>query len=249
MADIIDKTANLPVDEEIGAKEVSTPPASIGEMDYTAKYADEFYEDYINSFEQRKSKKRLFRFFKRVFDIVTSALGLIILSPVFLGIAIAIKCDSKGPVIFRQDRVGKGGRLFVCLKFRSMRIDAPKNAPTSQLKDPEQYYTKVGKFLRKTSLDELPQLWCVFIGKMSLVGYRPLVPHEVKANAMRARLGVFSMRPGITGHAQVMGRDGVYYKNKAILDAYYVKHASPWFDLKILFQTVGVVASFFMGKD
>ena len=217
------------------------PPASLEEMDYELQYSDDYYENYISNFVQRKSKKRFFRFAKRFGDIFISAFSMLFLSPLFLAIAVAVKCDSKGPVVFKQNRVGRGGREFKCLKFRSMRIDAPKNAPTSLLENPEQYYTKVGRFLRKTSLDELPQLWCVFIGRMSIIGYRPLVPNEIKANEMRAKLGVFSMRPGISGLAQVKGRDNVYYKNKALLDAEYVKKASIWLDIKLVIQTVLVV--------
>ena len=220
--------------------EVSSP-TSLDEMDYSVRYSREYYEDYINSFTPNTKKRFVYRFLKRTFDIFASALAMLLLSPVFLVVAIAIKCESKGPVIFKQPRVGKDGKLFNCLKFRSMRTDAPKNTPTSQLENPETYYTKVGRFLRKTSIDEFPQFWCVFIGKMSFIGYRPLVPNEVKANEMRRRLGVFAMRPGISGYAQVKGRDDVYYRNKAILDAEYVKRASLVFDIKLVFETVAVV--------
>ena len=122
-----------------------------------------------------------------------------------------------------------------------MRIDAPHNCATSNLDNPEQYITKVGRFLRKTSLDELPQLFCCLFGTMSLIGYRPLILAEKNCNDMRNKLGVFSMRPGISGYAQVYGRDDVYYKNKAILDAEYVKKSSIWLDIKLIFQTILVV--------
>lgn len=205
------------------------------------KYTDDFYKEYIKNFAPCKKKKLFYRFFKRIFDFVVSLFALIVLSPIMLVIAIAVKCDSKGPVIFKQKRVGKGGKEFNFYKFRSMRTDAPHDCATSILEDPKQYLTKTGKFLRKTSLDELPQLWCVFVGSMSIIGYRPLVLTEEKCNKMREQLGVFEMRPGISGYAQVYGRDDVYYKNKAILDAEYVKKASLWFDLKLMFQTVAVV--------
>lgn len=227
------------VEEEQDA--ILIEPVSVEKMDYACKYSDTFYLNYIEYFVANPKKRRGFRFIKRFGDILASGLALLLLWPLMLVIAIAIKCDSRGSVIFRQKRVGRNGKLFNCLKFRSMRTDAPKNAPTSLLESPEQYYTRVGKFLRKTSLDELPQLWCVFIGKMSVIGYRPLVPNEEKANDMRARLGVFAMRPGISGLAQVRGRDEVYYKNKAILDAEYVKKATVWLDIKLLFKTVAVV--------
>ncbi len=211
------------------------------EFNYKVEHSDEYYEEYIKNFQPNKKKRLLYRFIKRSFDIIVSLLMLIVLSPVMLVLAILIKCDSKGPVIFKQERMGRNEKTFYCYKFRSMRIDAPHDCATSCLEHPEQYQTRVGRVLRKLSLDELPQLWCVFIGTMSFIGYRPLVLTEKKCNEMRRRLGVFAVRPGISGYAQVHGRDEVYYKNKAILDAEYVKKASLWLDLKLLFQTVAVV--------
>jgi len=210
-------------------------------FDHKIKYSDEYYEAYISRFKKNSSKRYFYRFVKRSFDIVMSLLGLILSSPIFIFTAIAIKIDSRGPIIFKQKRLGKGGKVFHCLKFRSMKIDTPRECATSLLANPETHYTRVGKFIRKLSIDELPQLWCVFIGKMSFIGYRPLILTEANCNDMRAALGVFSARPGISGYAQVHGRDNVYYKNKAILDAIYVKKASLWLDIKIIFQTVWVV--------
>ncbi len=210
-------------------------------FDHTVEHSDEYYEQYIANFVPNTKKRWGYRFLKRGLDIIVSLLMLIVLSPVMLAIAIAIKCDSKGRVIFRQKRMGRNGKTFYCYKFRSMKIDAPKECPTSCLKNPEQYQTRVGRILRKLSLDELPQLWCVLIGTMSIIGYRPLVLTEEKCNEMRRRLSVFSLRPGISGYAQVLGRDEVYYKNKAVLDAEYVKNASLWFDIKLMFQTVSIV--------
>jgi len=212
-----------------------------GIVDPQLEYPDSFYEKLIAEFKPNQKKRFVYRFLKRLFDIVLSAILLTLLFPVMLVLAIVIKLDSKGPAIFKQDRMGKDGKIFRCYKFRSMRIDAPKDCATSRLENSEQYQTKIGRVLRRLSLDELPQLWCVFIGTMSFIGYRPLVLTEEKCNDMRARLGVFAARPGISGYAQVRGRDDVYYKNKAIMDAYYVKHASLGFDLKILIQTVAVV--------
>ena len=226
------------VEEKTAEAKVDTSKTE--DIDWRIEYPDEFYEEYIEKFEQTKKKKYFYRFVKRAFDIFVSLLGLIIASPLFLGIAIAIKIDSKGPVIFKQDRVGRGGKVFKCLKFRSMKIDAPHDCPTMDLQNPERHYTKVGKFIRKLSLDELPQLWCVFIGQMSFLGYRPLVVSE-ECNEMRARLGVFKMRPGISGYAQVHGRDDLYFKNKALLDSIYVKNASLLFDIKLFFKTIWVV--------
>ncbi len=210
-------------------------------FDHTVIHEDAFYDEYVKNFKQNNKKRKAYRFFKRICDLFFAFLFLIIFSPAMLIIAIAIKCDSKGPIIFKQERVGQNGKIFKCYKFRSMKIEAPKNCATSCLQSPERYWTKVGKVLRKLSLDELPQLWCIFIGKMSFVGYRPLILSEKKCNDLRDKLGVFTLKPGITGFAQVHGRDDVYYKNKALLDAEYVKRANLFFDAKLLFQTVGVV--------
>lgn len=227
---------------ELSESEVADEEYVMGEpFDHTVKHSDTYYEQYIQSFVPNKKRRLFYRFVKRSFDIVVSLLALIVFSPIMLIIAIAIKCDSEGSVIFKQKRLGKNGRVFYCYKFRSMTIDAPKDCPTSRLENPEQYQTRLGRFLRKTSLDELPQLWCVFTGTMSIIGYRPLVLTEEKCNEMRWRLNVFWARPGISGYAQVHGRDNVYYKNKAVLDAEYVKRASLILDLKLIFQTVMVV--------
>ena len=210
-------------------------------FDHTVKHSDTYYEQYITAFEPNTKRRWLYRFVKRIADIVAAVFVLAVLLPIMLLIAIAVKCDSKGPAIFKQARVGRNGKPFWCYKFRTMRIDAPHDLATSLLENPAQYRTRVGKLLRKTSLDELPQLWCVLLGTMSFIGYRPLVLTEENCNDMRARLGVFSLRPGISGYAQVCGRDDVYYKNKAILDAIYVKKASLWFDFKLVFKTIAVV--------
>lgn len=218
-------------------------------FDHTIEHSDIYYEQYIKNFVSNPKKRLFYRFVKRSFDIVVSLLMLILLSPIMLIIAIVIKCDSKGSVIFKQKRIGRNGKPFNCYKFRSMKIDAPHDCATSRLVNSEQYQTRFGRFLRKTSLDELPQLWCVFIGSMSFIGYRPVVSTEEKCNEMRSRLNVFSVRPGISGYAQVQGRDNVYYKNKAILDAEYVNKASLLLDLKLIFQTVAVVLSHKGNRD
>lgn len=205
------------------------------------QYDDKHYESYIQAFVPNKKRRLFYCFVKRAFDISASFILLLILLPLFLVIATAIKIESRGPVIFKQRRIGKDGKAFNCYKFRSMKIDTPRDCPTSMLENPEKYKTRIGRILRKLSLDELPQLWCVFIGKMSFIGYRPLVLTEEKCNNMRKRLGVLKMRPGISGFAQVYGRDEVYYKNKAILDAIYVKKASLWLDFKLIIKTIIVV--------
>lgn len=210
-------------------------------FDHTAEHSDAYYEQYINCFVPNKKKRVFYRVVKRSFDIVCSLVMLILLFPLMLVIAIAIRCDSKGRAIFKQKRIGRNGKAFNIYKFRSLRIDAPRDCASSLLQNPEQYKTRVGRFLRRTSLDELPQLWCVLVGSMSLIGYRPLVLTEEKCNDMRRRLNVFSARPGISGYAQVHGRDKINYKDKAILDAEYVKKASLWLDIKLIFKTVAVV--------
>ena len=214
---------------------------SLEEFDYTKRYSDEFYREYINHFIPNTRYQRGYRIAKRALDIMVAILGLIVLFPLMLVIAIAIKCESRGPVIFKQKRMGQDGKIFNLYKFRSMKITAPSECATSVLKDPEEHLTKIGKLLRKSSLDELPQLWCVLIGTMSVIGYRPLILSEVKCNEMRRKLGVFKAKPGMSGYAQVVGRDDVYYKNKAILDAEYVKTASLGKDVKLFFQTFAVV--------
>ena len=229
--EIVAETENLEISEKV----------SSGPFDYKLQYTDEYYEEYISNFEQNTKKRYFYRFVKRSFDVFASLLGLIIALPLFIVIAIAIKFDSKGPVIFKQDRIGKGGKVFKCLKFRSMKIDTPHDVATAELEHPERCYTKVGRFLRRFSLDELPQFWCVFVGKMSFIGYRPIILAETECNEMRARLGVYAMRPGISGYAQVHGRDELVYQNKAILDAEYVKHASIIFDIKLVFHTIACV--------
>ena len=227
--------------EKSNIPQADAPIEAKGKLDCGVRYSDEFYERYVQNFQQNKKRRLFYRTMKRSFDIFFALFLLILFSPVMLLIAIAIKLDSRGPVIFKQQRVGRNGKLFYCYKFRSMRISTPRNVPTSQMAKPEIYVTRVGWVLRRLSLDELPQLFCCLVGTMSFIGPRPLVPSEEKCHAMREQLGVYRMRPGISGKAQVNGRDNVYYKNKAILDAEYVRDASLWLDLKLLLLTVVVV--------
>ncbi len=223
----------------------------LSDMEFNAsvQYEDEYYEEFIRNFKPNTKRKLFYRFVKRSFDVVVSLIALLLCSLLMVGIAIAIKVESKGPVFFKQKRMGRKGKPFTCLKFRSMRQDAPHEMATSVIGNSTSYQTKVGRFIRKFSLDELPQLFCCFIGTMSVIGPRPLILSEEKCNTMRQRLGVYEMRPGISGYAQVCGRDDVYYKNKAILDAEYVKNASIWLDLRLMFGTVAVVFSRKGNKD
>ena len=144
---------------------------------------------------------------KRVIDVVISGLAIVVLSPVLLLIAIAIKLDSKGPVLFKQKRVGKNKSHFMIYKFRSMYVDAPSDMPTHLLKDPTAMITKVGAFLRKTSLDELPQLFNIFKGEMAIVGPRPALWNQYDLIEERDKYGANNIRPGLTGWAQINGRD------------------------------------------
>lgn len=185
--------------------------------------------------------QRVYNRIKRVLDIFLALIAVIILSPVLVICAVAIKCDSKGPAIFKQNRVGKGGKPFRVYKFRTMRTDAPSNVATSEMKDANSYITKVGNFLRKTSLDELPQFFNVLKGDMSLIGPRPLVETETEIHEKRMQCGIYSLRPGVTGLAQVSGRDLVTIDEKVRYDREYLETFSLLTDIKIIFRTVGVV--------
>lgn len=175
---------------------------------------------------------------KRTIDIILSLLGLIILSPVFLVLIVAIKLDSKGPVLFKQKRVGIHKSYFNILKFRTMRIDTPKDTPTHLLENPDQWITKVGKFLRKTSLDELPQILNIFVGQMSIIGPRPALWNQYDLIEERDKYGANDIRPGLTGWAQINGRDELPIEIKANLDGEYVKNLSFMMDVKCFFLTI-----------
>lgn len=177
---------------------------------------------------------------KRFFDILFSFFALIILSPLFLIIAVVILADSGAPVLFKQDRVGKDNKLFKIYKFRTMKYGT-RDVATEQLVESEERITKSGKFLRKTSLDELPQLINILKGDMSFVGPRPLIPQEGEIRTVRAENGVFVARPGMTGLAQVNGRDELGIEEKVRFDREYVENQSILLDIKIIFKTVGVV--------
>ena len=175
---------------------------------------------------------------KRVLDVLLSFLGLLILSPVFLLLIIAIKLDSKGPVLFKQKRVGLNKTYFNILKFRTMRIDTPKDTPTHLLENPDQYITRMGKFLRKTSLDELPQIWNIFRGEMSIIGPRPALWNQYDLIDERDKYGANDVPPGLTGWAQINGRDELPIEVKSKLDGEYVKKFSFWMDVKCFFKTI-----------
>lgn len=175
---------------------------------------------------------------KGIIDRVLAFLGLIVLSPIFLILIIAIKLDSKGPVLFKQKRVGIHKEHFNILKFRTMRTDTPKDMPTHLLDNPEQYITKVGKFLRKTSLDELPQIINILKGDMAIVGPRPALWNQYDLIAERDKCGANDILPGLTGWAQINGRDELPIDVKAKLDGDYVKKMSFGMDIKCILGTV-----------
>lgn len=177
------------------------------------------------------------RIFKRALDFVLALGALIVLLPVFLLLSLWIKCDSKGPVFFCQKRVGKGKTFFHIYKFRTMRTDTPHDVPTHLLQAPEAFITKSGKFLRKTSLDELPQLFNILLGHMSFVGPRPALWNQDDLIAERDRWGANSVRPGLTGWAQINGRDELEIDVKARFDGEYVKKQSFIFDLRCFVGT------------
>lgn len=175
---------------------------------------------------------------KRGIDVILSGLASIILSPIMGGIALGIKLSSPGPVFFKQKRVGKNKELFEIWKFRTMRIDTPKDMPTHLLSDPEQYITKIGKFLRKSSLDELPQIYNIFAGKMSIIGPRPALWNQYDLITERDKYGANDIRPGLTGLAQISGRDELEIPVKAKLDGEYVKKLGFRMDLKCFVGTI-----------
>lgn len=178
------------------------------------------------------------RFFKRVLDLILSACGIVVLSPVLLILVIAIKLDSPGPVLFKQKRVGLHKSHFSILKFRTMRIDTPRDMPTHMLENPEQWITKVGAFLRKTSLDELPQIFNIFMGQMSVIGPRPALWNQYDLIEERDKYGANDVLPGLTGWAQINGRDELEIPVKAKLDGEYVERMSFAFDIKCFVGTV-----------
>jgi lipopolysaccharide/colanic/teichoic acid biosynthesis glycosyltransferase len=185
---------------------------AVGDSDYHPR----FYDKYV----------------KRVIDVVLSGMGLIVLSPVLLGISMAIKIDDPGPVLFTQKRMGQNKKYFKLHKFRSMKMCTPHDVPTHMLDNPDQYITKVGKFLRAHSLDELPQIWDIFIGNMSVIGPRPGLWNQDVLTAERDKYGANDVKPGLTGWAQINGRDELEIPAKAKRDGEYVQNLSFGMDVK-----------------
>ncbi|WVE61842.1 sugar transferase [Enterococcus faecium] len=175
---------------------------------------------------------------KRGIDFLLSLAGIIVLSPILLILCLAIKIDSKGPVIFKQKRVGKNKTHFYIYKFRTMKVDTPKETPTHLLSNPDFFITRVGKFLRKTSLDELPQLFNILKGDMAVIGPRPALWNQYDLIEERDKYHANDIRPGLTGLAQISGRDELEIEYKARLDGQYTSNITPWMDLKCFFGTI-----------
>lgn len=182
--------------------------------------------------------KAFYLVLKRVFGAVAGALGVIVLSPLLLFLCVWILIDDGGPVLFKQKRVGKDKTHFMIYKFRTMKKSTPHDTPTHLLKDPDQYITRSGKFMRKTSLDELPQLFNIIKGDLDVVGPRPALWNQYDLIDERDKYGANSIRPGLTGWAQANGRDTLSIEKKAELDGYYVKNMGIWLDVKTIFLTV-----------
>lgn len=198
--------------------------AATADSDYTPN----FYDKYV----------------KRGMDVILSFGGLVALSPVMGAIALAIKIEDPGPVLFTQKRIGQNKQYFKLHKFRSMRLDTPHDVPTHQLENPGQYITKVGKFIRAHSLDELPQIWDIFVGNMSVIGPRPGLWNQDLLTAERDKYGANDVKPGLTGWAQINGRDELEIEEKAKLDGEYVKNISLKTDAKVFLKSLHV-----FGKD
>ena len=182
--------------------------------------------------------KKNYQQWKRILDMILSFSGLVVMFPVFIILILAIKVDSPGPVFFQQKRIGIHKKYFNILKFRTMRMDTPKDTPTHLLANPEQYITKVGRFLRKTSLDELPQIINILMGDMSIIGPRPALWNQYDLIAERDKYGANDILPGLTGWAQINGRDELEISEKAKLDGDYVRKISFLLDAKCFICTI-----------
>lgn len=212
-------------------------------MEQSFRFDEETYENVtaIDLSNVVNKASALYSISKRTMDIVSSFVGLILLSPLFLLVAILIKLDSKGPIIFKQIRIGKDSKPFYIYKFRSMKIDAP-NLSTEEFINASDFTTKVGKFIRKTSIDELPQLVNILKGDMSIVGPRPVIEREVRLLEIRKECNVDSILPGITGLAQINGRDNIDDYEKVKYDFEYLSKRNLVLDIKIIINTVLKVA-------
>lgn len=193
---------------------------------------------YIKLPYRLKARQKVYIFFKSIIEWLIAFFALVLLSPLWIILAIAIRIDSKGPAMFKHKRIGKNHKLFRCWKFRSMAAGTPKHIASRDFNDADEYITRVGKFIRRTSLDEFGQLFNILSGKMWLISYRPLVVKEKDIDDLRLERGIYQLKPGITGWAQINGRDYVSPEHKVELDEYYLRHISLWLDIKIFFLTI-----------
>lgn len=210
--------------------------------DSDAENADGVRGHLISVGDSKPEKGLYITVIKRLLDIVIAFFGLVILSPILLGICIAIKIDDPGPVLFTQKRVGKNKQYFKLHKFRSMKMSTPHDVPTHMLENPEQYITRVGKWLRSHSMDELPQIWDIFIGNMSIVGPRPALWNQDLLTGEREKYFANDIKPGLTGWAQTHGRDCLTIEDKAAMDGIYASKIGFAMDLKCFFGSFGVFA-------
>ena len=187
---------------------------------------------------QLTTRQKIYLPFKRLFDILFSFIFIVVLSPLFIIISIGVVIDTKGFPIFRQRRIGRKNKEFLILKFRSMNVNTPRDVPTHLLENPDQYLSGFGKFIRKTSIDELPQLFNIFIGHMSFIGPRPALWSQEDLISGRTNNKVDLIRPGLSGYAQTHGRDELSIDKKVELDTYYLHHFNIWFDIKLIFESV-----------
>lgn len=203
-------------------------------------------EDCVRDLDRVDLSRHPYRYFKRILDIVAASIGVALCLLPMIVVALVVFIDDPGKPVFAQYRVGRYGKRFKLYKFRTMKRETPKYLPTMEMDDPDRYVTRVGRGLRKLSLDELPQLFNVIKGDMSLVGPRPLISDEYEIHAMRTRFGVYDIRPGVTGLAQINGRDQVGPEEKVHWDVEYMRRFGIVQDLKILFHTIPKV---FRGSD
>ena len=184
-----------------------------------------------------KVRQKIYLPFKRLFDILFSLIAILVLSPLFIVLSVVVLIDTHGFPIFRQKRIGKNNKEFLILKFRTMNVKTPKDVPTHLLENPDQYITKCGRWMRKSSLDELPQLFNIFIGQMSFIGPRPALWNQKDLIDGRTSNNVHKIRPGLTGWAQTHGRDNISIEKKIELDTYYLTKFNIWMDIGIIFST------------
>ncbi len=234
---VLDKEAAIKDENVLGSEKVLNKESFIEEENNDANAGEETVHHTLTKAQQKYLP------LKRAIDVVLSGGAIVLLSPVLGAISLAIKMDSPGPVLFKQKRVGRNKDFFEIWKFRSMRTDTPKDMPTHMLNDPNAFITKTGRFLRKTSLDELPQIFNIFRGQMSIIGPRPALWNQDDLVAERDKYGANDVTPGLTGWAQINGRDELEIPVKAKFDGEYVEKMSLWMDIKCFLGTIGSVLS------